>query len=298
MLFSKRNNLVKTEIKLQRYYINQSLRTRLWNLLDRYYWKYSDSDDFYSTNCFGESTINPITPLVLEIQSDFFNKPYDELPFFWKNWRQEIKCQFFQCIWFKVYDFIEFLISTGFININKSVQTNMGRYSCFKDDINKALEIEHSAYRLIDNKFVPVTDDVEVGTINESASLDEPFKTAREHISSAIKLISNKKNPDYRNCIKESISAVEATCKILTKDKHATLGSALKELAQNGITIHPAFKQSINTLYGYTSDASGIRHCLTGASSVGFAEAKYMLVACSAFCNYLIEKSEKLNIKK
>ena len=42
-------------------------------------------------------------------------------------------------------------------------------------------------------------------------------------------------------------------------------------------------------LYGFTNDANGIRHAgdIGGPSST-FEEAKYMLVSCSAFVNYLI----------
>ena len=43
-------------------------------------------------------------------------------------------------------------------------------------------------------------------------------------------------------------------------------------------------------LYGYTSDESGIRHAgrIDGKGTT-FAEAKFMLIACSAFVNYLID---------
>ena len=48
-------------------------------------------------------------------------------------------------------------------------------------------------------------------------------------------------------------------------------------------------KAAFEKLYGYTSDASGVRHAgkLGGPDST-FEEAKFMLVSCSAFVNYLI----------
>jgi hypothetical protein len=43
-------------------------------------------------------------------------------------------------------------------------------------------------------------------------------------------LFEGRKATDFRNSIKESISAVEAMCQILTGDDKATLGQALKKL--------------------------------------------------------------------
>lgn len=39
---------------------------------------------------------------------------------------------------------------------------------------------------------------------------------ANIHLTKALSLLSDRNKPDYRNSIKESISAVEATCKSLT----------------------------------------------------------------------------------
>ncbi len=51
------------------------------------------------------------------------------------------------------------------------------------------------------------------------------------HISKAITLLSDRDKPDYENSIKESISAVEALCEVITgvKGKEATLSKLLKK---------------------------------------------------------------------
>jgi hypothetical protein len=56
-------------------------------------------------------------------------------------------------------------------------------------------------------------------------------------------------------------------------------------------TLHPALAEGLSKLYGWTSDAEGIRHALMDEPSLSFAEAKYMLVSCSAFVNYLTAKA-------
>lgn len=70
--------------------------------------------------------------------------------------------------------------------------------------------------------------------------------------------------------------------------KKGTLGEAIKHLENKGVNIHPSLKAAFLKLFGYTSDAKGIRHAgdIGGASST-FEEAKFMLVSCSAFVNYL-----------
>jgi len=93
------------------------------------------------------------------------------------------------------------------------------------------------------------------------------------------------------------LSAVEALCILLTGQKKAKLGQALKLLKQNKIEIHQALEKSFSNLYGYTSDADGIRHALLEDPNLDFEDAKFMLVSCSAFVSYLIEKAAKAGIK-
>ena len=132
---------------------------------------------------------------------------------------------------------------------------------------------------------MPITDENEIDSIEDA--MDTQYESINNHLSKAVSLLSDRQNPDYENSIKESISAVEAMCvSILGKD--ATLGASLKQLEKDGVIIHPSLKSAFEKLYGYTSDAKGIRHAgnIGGASST-FEEAKFMLVSCSAFINYL-----------
>ena len=103
--------------------------------------------------------------------------------------------------------------------------------------------------------------------------------------------------PDYENSIKESISAVEAMCCIITgmTGKQATLGNAIKKLKDCGVHIHSAMESAFSSLYGYTSDENGIRHGGIDFANTPAEDAKYMLISCSAFVNYLIEKWSKIN---
>lgn len=151
-------------------------------------------------------------------------------------------------------------------------------------DINRSFSRLYYAYRVIDDQIVQITDKEEIIAIVDSMKVSNSVRT---HISDALKHLSTRPNPDYRNSIKESISAVEAMCRKITGEN--TLGKALNKLEKNGVKIPAMLKSAFEKLYVYTNDeSSGIRHALMDDSDMpGFDEAKFMVVSCSAFINYL-----------
>ena len=72
-----------------------------------------------------------------------------------------------------------------------------------------------------------------------------PYVSVNTHIKKALSLYSDRKNPDYENSIKESISAVEAMCCIITgmTGASATLGAALKKLED---IVFPRLKEDFS----------------------------------------------------
>lgn len=129
--------------------------------------------------------------------------------------------------------------------------------------------------------------------------MNSPFQAVTSHIQNALDLYADNRNPSYRNSIKESISAVEAMCRLIVNDE-PTLGKALKEIETQGSVILPsALKQGFDKLYGYTSSSQGIRHSLglTEEPNVKQDDARFFLIACSAFVNYLATKALGAGIK-
>ena len=162
-------------------------------------------------------------------------------------------------------------------------------------EINKIMEQEKSGYRFLNDKFINITSEEELEEISKAT--DSPYESVSTHFRKALTLYSDRKKPDYENSIKESISAVEAMCCIITgaTGSQATLGNTLKKLETNGVVKHSAMKAGFEKMYGYTSDADGIRHGGKEFTNAPAEDAKYMLVSCSAFVNYLIEKCSKAN---
>lgn len=185
-----------------------------------------------------------------------------------------------------VLTFIEGVIKV-FSIIDKDTGNMLNLESRYTNIISNIFKTENVNYRIVNGI---VTDLLSEETIKEiEETLENPYTVVANHYSKALELLYRTK--DYDNSIKESISSVESICQILTGNDKATLGDALKLLKDE---IHPAMKSAFEKLYGYTSDANGIRHSNgLGEGNSTFEEAKYMLISCSAFVNYLKENFEE-----
>ncbi|MCX6769753.1 MAG: hypothetical protein NT051_03680, partial [Candidatus Micrarchaeota archaeon] len=138
----------------------------------------------------------------------------------------------------------------------------------------------------------------EVASVEKALELAKQNKLTgiEKHIEAAVSKLADRKNPDYRNSIKESISAVEAIVNRICGTE-ASLGDALKTLDKK-LTLHGALKSGFSSIYGYTSDPkTGIRHFMLDEPNIGQEDAIFMLISCSAFINYLMIKCQKANIK-
>ncbi len=186
----------------------------------------------------------------------------------------------------EVFDFIEGLIKA----VNSVDQINPYIYKYEFQVVarcNKTFIEENVNYRIVNNIITDLVSENEIKEIDNV--INNKNKVVSNHVEKALELLYQSK--DYDNSIKESISAVEGMCQILTGNDNATLGDCLKKLKDS---IHPAMKDAFLKLYGYTSDANGIRHANgLGEGDSTFAEAKYMLVSCSSFINYLSESIKK-----
>ena len=204
--------------------------------------------------------------------------------------------------WKAVYTFIQRIIEEAEYNevldilwyINSWINQNFYSYNdLFSEAFNNIFETEYVGYRFVDGKIVAITDKNEINEIEQAC--DAPYNGCKAHIEKAVGFLADREHKDYKNCIKESISAVESVCKIIVGDEKATLGEAIKKLKEKGIKFHQALEKSFSMLFGYTSDEGGIRHAEgLFVSEVSFEEAKFMLVSCSAFVNYLIAEYGKI----
>jgi len=209
--------------------------------------------------------------------TDFFKEPISSIPNTKRGILDEIFKRFSSYEWYEVYDFMEFILNyVGKTDVSHAM--------------NEVLERELAGYRFVGGVITDITDELEIEML-DNALADEDFPYVRNHLERALELLSDREKPDYRNSIKESISAVESFAQVITHNPNATLGIALKDMENSGrISLHPALCHAYSKLYGYTSDQGGIRHAMLDEPHLSSSDAKFFLLICTSFINYLKSK--------
>jgi hypothetical protein len=274
MTFSERQGLKPIRQVLQADSMDAELRSRLWNVLrDRCL---NVSEPYL----FSDRGNANLLRLCRTLWHDYFKRPTDTIPYYPNEAIGEIRKYCFDCEWYEVYDLIEFVAHRSIYTSPSNAMT----------EFNEVLGSELSAYRFVGGKIAPISSEQERRSIESAiAQTSDSFSNSSEHLQQAVTLLARKPTPDYRNSIKESISAVEALCAVVTGNSKVTLGQALKVIDTEA-PLHGALRSAFEKLYGYTSDADGIRHALMEETKLEQEDAIFMLVACSAFVSYVIAK--------
>lgn len=269
-LFSERNGYIVKPLQVDS--MTPELRNRIWNTY-RIEMHFDGSD--FDSNYLEEIMDNFGLAYVGDGSFDYNSSKQNVAAF--QKW-------FMEAEWYRIYDFIE--VYLAYLSASEKRDA--------RENFNSVLTWENAGYRVIDDQVVPITNPAEIASLEQTQR--SAYYSVNTHIKKAIELFSRRPIPDYENSIKESISAVESMCCIITgqSGKNATLGKTLKKLKDKGVHIHSALESAFSSLYGYTSDEDGLRHGGIDFTNAPAEDAKYMLVSCSAFINYLIEKWEKV----
>jgi hypothetical protein len=151
------------------------------------------------------------------------------------------------------------------------------------------------AYGIFDEQVISP-----IGSAAERANIERAFADlaakefhgARAHLRNAAEALTQGKTADS---IRESIHTVESVVTVL--EPSGDFGKALARL-EGKTRIHGALKKGFTSIYGFTSDESGLRHALLDApaSAVDETDALFMIGACAAFVSYLINKARAAKI--
>ena len=253
--FSERHGYI-SERSIQFEAMDQQLRTSLWNFIDSHFFEFNEQ------NLYEDGELQDFARILYD---RFHKKAIRSVPFGVNEFIAKEFEWFEKAPWNAIYDYCEFcLVHTP---------TSSGDEERWRNIFNWVLEREKSGYRLIGGIITPIIDKEQIAGVQSALNSPTPFRAAAEHIETALSLYADRKKPNYRNSVKESISAIEFAVKIIASKNEATLGDALK-LIDLKKPMHEAFKQALLKLYGYTSDAEGVRHALLDETVVDEADAR------------------------
>ena len=270
--FSQRYNYLSSEIMLES--ASTELICRIWGAF------YKQEFDFYDTLSW-ENYTTGIEDMMIEMGVPYKfpeNRKIKEVNASALQWELQNSHH-----WYTIFDFIDRYLAISIAETREEMSKVF----------NRILEDEVSGYRVVNNHVIPIINNSEIQAIQ--SAIKTPFQSVNNHIAKATSLYADRQKPDYENSVKESISAVEAMCCTITgmEGRNASLGNAIKKLKNKGVIVHPFMEEAFTSLYKYTSNSDGIRHGGIEYTNVPSEDAKYMLVSCSAFVNYLTEKWRK-----
>ncbi|MRT23019.1 hypothetical protein GJV14_03550 [Enterobacteriaceae bacterium RIT697] len=270
--FSTRYGHVEVSQLVQLEGLNNDTRVAIWNAIFLELYSSIPYVTDEAENCAAEFWVS------------YLNKPADSMPNLKARNQYErgiidyFKDYIYSKEWYFVFDLVQFIIA----------EVNVIHGGSLSKRLNETFRRYWVAYSIINGLITPISNSQEIESIETAVNMSTD--SSSRHFSRALELMVDREQPDYRNSIKESISAIESLCKKITGNDKATLGECLKIVEGKGY-IHPAMKQAFSQLYGYTSDQSGVRHSLKdGEREPTLEDARFMLISCSAFNNYLLSK--------
>ena len=152
--------------------------------------------------------------------------------------------------------------------------------------INGALRWVRGYYMRDDGMVVPLF------TPEEAAAIEASVKwtpvSVRRQMEDAVALFSNREKPDYGAAAHKAMNAAWAAVKICTgEDK---FGVGVQKLRKSG-KLPSALATMLGNLYGFASkDGKGMRHPEhEGESPPDMATARFVVVTCASFINYMAE---------
>ncbi len=267
--------------------MSKSLRIGLWNALSSFYWN----------RIYGKFSITSdknMELIIKKIWNDFFELPIDDMNYNWDSIRRELKEKYLMLSWNEVYDFVEF-VANNFYEDNLFSYEKVNQR--FMDLCNQILKRELSAYRFIDGKIMPITNNQEIYILNEAVERTATaiLKPVYVHLKTAFEELARPERPNYRNSVNESLNAIKELFRAIDL-KNGNILDVLQTLDEK-IGIPESLREGFKDMYGYVYGLNRKTLSLIEESVLSFDEAKFILVSCSAFINYILTKASEAGIR-
>ena len=190
MRFSERIGKKQKKVDIQIDSIDQELKNGIWNILCMFLTEPMEKSQWISDSGY--------KGFIESIWFSFFKEPIDQIPYYTERITQELRKRFFTWDYLEIYDFIDFVASSN----NPPFDNHKFIQAC-----DYILKRELSGYRFVSGQLAPITSEGEILEIEKaiSESAENNLKGVHIHLTDALAKLSDKKSPDYRNSIKESI---------------------------------------------------------------------------------------------
>ena len=187
--------------------------------------------------------------------------------------------------WFRFYDMCEFLVaeSSNGEEIAAAIRRTLDKMG-------------NAGCQLVDGKFVPDLSCEEAEEVQMACA--GTFTGAQGHMENAVAAFAARERPNYAHTVKEAVSAVESIVKELTGKEE--MRSGLRQLAKDGILPKdrnpkgkaPFLVEALDGYWAYANKTS--RHGLKSGESPPDADtARFLLVTCAAFVNYMTARKTR-----
>lgn len=230
--FSDRNNLDPISKLIQLENFTTDSRVVLFNtfkkIRDYCLSKYHLNNDYISKyikeNLFCEIYIDKYEDsyekIMGQVQDVFLSNPFHEVL---------TTIEFLSNIYY--FNFDDLQINKWDFNYQKEKEKYLNPYKVF----NQTFEDEFIGYRFVNKKIIKISDKNEMNSIENACQT--PNERVNSSIEKALDFIGENEKKDYKNSIKESLTAVETYCNYFLHTTGLTLGKALNQVTQK-TTIH------------------------------------------------------------
>ena len=303
LTFSQRNGLKPIRELIQKDKFDKETQNRLLNYIFQVLVNskiYSEPESLNPSTIMISTNKIKIKPSYINFIIDFYekilNKPIHKIREFkflynteinYLHKDEQISNYIFYLSEFYIFDLKEIWFNSKYNEQLDIIEIFVKAFPETRKNFNNLFKELSVGYRIINNQITDIINEEEIKSIEKSSEKSN-------HITKAMNLLYGKEK-DYKNSIKESISAVEQVCKEVTGQDNSTLGQCIPKLEEK-LKLHPSFKEMLKNAWKYTNDESGIRHSEKDKKTlVDFEEAKLILIFCSGIVNYLKEKVENNN---
>lgn len=290
MTFSERHGFEEPKM-IQAEEMDDDLKNSIWNVLHKVIFKpgrhiFSGKHIFLFPN---EICIDEVP---IAVWTEFFKETVNSLPISSTSIADDVLRRYKEMPWYGPYELVEFVCE--YFATNAPDVGGRLHGDAFVQKLNSVLEREMSGYRLVGGEITPITDPIEMEAVAE-AMKSSSFSKASQRMREAVRALSDRENPNYRQAMETAWFAVDSCIKEITGVEQGGFAKIMNKLESENEAQHH-FCESIKNLYSFANKA-GIRHAkgdvepknLTAKqlALINFDNAKFFVVFCSAFMNYL-----------